>query len=87
MQANFNDKNADELSRYIPLADCHYLIDMDSDEKRELTFASENWQLLSQFPFIDSFASPTLTRAFYIPFYSSQKNVYNSYFLLLNKHK
>jgi alpha-1,2-mannosyltransferase len=87
IRPNFNDKNADELSRYISIGDCHFLIDLDSNQKRELNYASEDWKLLSQFSFIDSSSSPTLTRVFYIPFYSAKKNTYNSYFLLLNKHK
>jgi alpha-1,2-mannosyltransferase len=82
---NFNDKNEDELSRYIGIEKCHFVIDLDSEEKRKESFSSDNWELLSEFSFIDSSNSPSLTRAYYIPLYSSRKNRYISYFLLRNR--
>jgi alpha-1,2-mannosyltransferase len=87
LQPNFNDKNADELSRYIPIGDCHFLVDLDSEDVRKSTYPAEHWQVLARYPFIDSANSPTLARAFFIPFYSPRKNVYISYFLLANKRK
>lgn len=87
IQPHFNDRNEDEPTRYISLSDCHFVLDLDYHENREKLFPSNNWELLSSFPFIDASRSPTLARAFYIPFYSSKKNSYYSFFLLRNVNK
>lgn len=86
---NMNDQNREEKSRYIPITSCHYLVDLETFRETVLepNYAkqSENWDVIITKPFLDSFRSPPLSRAFYVPFISSKYNVYANYNLLKSK--
>jgi alpha-1,2-mannosyltransferase len=75
-----NDDNREEPDRYIPIEQCHYLIELK--ELDDPYFDDNQWELLYRVPFLEAQKSPTLTRAFYVPTLSEQQNVYAEYQLL-----
>jgi alpha-1,2-mannosyltransferase len=75
-----NDDNREEPDRYIPIEQCHYLIELQ--ELDDPYFDENQWELLYRVPFLEAQKSPTLTRAFYVPTLSEQQNVYAEYQLL-----
>ncbi|XP_054159813.1 alpha-1,2-mannosyltransferase ALG9-like isoform X2 [Oppia nitens] len=87
--SNMNDLNREELSRYIQVADCHFLIDTDATESTDLEpqFSRDydHWEVLQSLPFLDAKNSPTLFRAFYVPFVTESKCNFVDYNLLRNK--
>lgn len=86
---NMNDLNKEEKSRYVPVTSCHYLVDLvaSRETSREPNYAKQkkNWAVVFEKPFLDSFRSPSLSRAFYVPFISWKHNVYSNYTLLKSK--
>ena len=74
-QPYFNDNNEEEITRYIDMTECHYIIDLDlgpgsestSDPRYTSIKHSSEWEILHNVPFLNSHQSPRLTRAFYIP--------------------
>lgn len=87
---NMNDLNLEEPSRYINVSECHFLIDTDSKDvyAREPQYSRdhENWEVIQSYPFLDAKRSPTLFRAFYVPFITESRCSYMDYNLLKNKH-
>eukprot|EP00105_Crassostrea_gigas_P012644 XP_011428699.1 PREDICTED: alpha-1,2-mannosyltransferase ALG9 isoform X1 [Crassostrea gigas] len=83
---DMNDLNREEMSRYINISRCHYLIDLDTqtDTKYEPNYSanSEEWTVLHSVPFLEASRSHRLLRAFYIPFISSRYCTYVNYNLL-----
>jgi len=88
--SHMNDLNLEEPSRYINVSECHFLIDTDTNEAndRELQYSRDpdNWERVQSYPFLDAKNSPTLFRAFYVPFITESKCNYVDYNLLRNKH-
>ncbi|TFK77397.1 glycosyltransferase family 22 protein [Pluteus cervinus] len=88
-----NDLNIEELSHYIPVETCDYLVDLDFplhpiSGKHEPRFAvqSDIWERVSCQPFLDARHSRLLTRAFWIPGGAWQSwNEFGDYCLLKNK--
>lgn len=71
---NMNDLNKEEPSRYVPINECHYLIDSDSEiftgrEPRYSRMVNE-WDIVYQVAFHDNSRPSQLFRAFYIPWFS-----------------
>jgi len=79
LRENFNDLNREEISRYVPIQECNYVVDMKpigqaiSDDEPWWNPQSE-FRKLESFYFLDASNSPTLTRAFYIPYLSEKWN-------------
>lgn len=88
--SDMNDLNIEEPSRYVNVSECHFLIDTDTDETNgyEVAFSRDaaNWEAIQSLPFLDAKNSPTLFRAFYVPFVTESKCKYVDYNLLRNKH-
>lgn len=88
---DMNDANKEELSRYISVLDCHFLVDSDYPEasQRDPPYSrdSANWTIVESYPFLDAQRSPQLFRAFYIPYLSDKKCKFIGYNLLQNKKK
>nr|XP_034330527.1 alpha-1,2-mannosyltransferase ALG9 [Crassostrea gigas] len=86
---DMNDLNREEMSRYVNISRCHYLIDLDTqtDTKYEPNYSanSEEWTVLHSVPFLEASRSHRLLRAFYIPFISSRYCTYVNYNLLKTK--
>nr|XP_058145098.1 alpha-1,2-mannosyltransferase ALG9 isoform X2 [Dasypus novemcinctus] len=84
--ADMNDQNLEELSRYVDINKCHYLVDLDTmrETLREPKYSSnrEEWISLAYRPFLDASRSSKLLRAFYVPFLSDQYTVYANYTIL-----
>lgn len=87
---HMNDENLEELSRYIDIQNCHYLVDLDvpSDDPKEPQYSSKKdaWELIVSIKFLDATRSPSLFRSFYVPWFTEQKCTYASYNLLRAKH-
>ncbi|CAG2178239.1 unnamed protein product, partial [Oppiella nova] len=86
---HMNDLNLEEPSRYVNVSECHFLIDTDTADANgyELQFSrdTENWESIQSLPFLDTKNSPTLFRAFYVPFITESKCNFVDYNLLRNK--
>ena len=75
----FNDLNLGDASRFVALASCDYLVEIDllgAAVGGADGAGAEEWTLTSAYPFLDAARSPTLSRALYIPGYSATRNVF-----------
>jgi alpha-1,2-mannosyltransferase len=79
-----NDENREEMDRYVDISKCHYVVDLDLEDQREEHYIEDTntWSIVAEEPFLDAAHSPTLARAFYIPGYSEERNVYGHYVAL-----
>uniref|UniRef100_T1JLB9 Mannosyltransferase n=1 Tax=Strigamia maritima TaxID=126957 RepID=T1JLB9_STRMM len=94
--ALMNDQNLEEISRYIDIKFCHYLVDLDlpkatTKEPRYSTMEND-WMIISKTPFLDAERSVDnkshrFFRAFYIPFFSDIHCQYANYNLLKSRHR
>ncbi|RWS25369.1 alpha-1:2-mannosyltransferase ALG9-like protein [Leptotrombidium deliense] len=88
--SHMNDMNREEPSRYIEVADCHFLIDSDYPESAEFdppySRMSNDWEVIFSYSFLDNRNSPHFWRAFYVPFVTEMKCSYVKYNLLRSKH-
>ncbi|KAF5385061.1 hypothetical protein D9615_001258 [Tricholomella constricta] len=88
-----NDLNKEELSHYVPVETCDYLIDLDfplhpvaSSLEPRYVVDDKTWERVFCKPFIDAKHSRLLTRAFWIPGEAWQRNnEFGDYCLLRNK--
>lgn len=84
--ANMNDQNLEEPSRYVDLRQCHYLVDLDTDEETPLeprySSNKEEWNIIAYKPFLLASRSSPIFRAFYIPFISEHHTTYRRYVIL-----
>ena len=68
-----NKMNLEELTRYVPLAQCDYIVDQDRVEATELEPRYKqlpDWKPLLCDDFLEPTRSHPLFRAFYVPFLS-----------------
>ena len=75
----FNDENKEVTERYVKINECNFIIDTDNEDddgSDKLFFNKDGikWRTMAKLPFLDSDASDRLSRALYIPFFSSLKN-------------
>ncbi|XP_061754525.1 alpha-1,2-mannosyltransferase ALG9 isoform X1 [Nerophis ophidion] len=84
--ANMNDQNLEEPSRYVDVRQCHYLVDLDTEEEtpHEPRYAAnkEEWNVIAYKPFLQASRSSPVFRAFYIPFLSERHTSYRRYVIL-----
>ncbi|KAH3767370.1 Alg9 family mannosyltransferase family protein [Pelomyxa schiedti] len=87
---HMNDLNLEEPTRYTPLTQCHYLVDMTFPGQSEPDYAgdAENWKVVKQWLFLDAPHSPNpLLRSFWVSWsINGIKNSWNQYSLLKNKN-
>jgi len=77
---HMNDRNAEEPSRYSPLSDCAFVVDLELPGQRERPLDREAWEPLACEPFLDAERSRLPWRAFHLPFGISQRrNTYAEY--------
>ena len=86
----FNDANREERARYAPLAECTHAVELvprgrapgaDSLAAAIAARPEREWRRALAVPFLDSAASPSLTRALYVPWLSARKNRWADYVL------
>eukprot|EP01112_Ceratiomyxa_fruticulosa_P000981 TRINITY_DN1092_c0_g1_i4.p1 TRINITY_DN1092_c0_g1~~TRINITY_DN1092_c0_g1_i4.p1 ORF type:complete len:592 (-),score=89.77 TRINITY_DN1092_c0_g1_i4:127-1902(-) len=85
---SMNNKNQEEMDRYVNAEECHYIVDFDFPSQEEEHYAKNTalWEVVFSKPFLDIQSSKkALLRAFYIPVLSDKENSYQSYYLLRNK--
>ncbi|EFA83645.1 glycosyltransferase [Heterostelium album PN500] len=76
--SNMNDRNQEELDRYLDVSRCHYIIDFDYPSQQEPHYTVDpSFTPIFTTPFLDASQSSSLARAFYIPFYSDNKSKIN----------
>ena len=87
LRPHFNDRNAEEPSRYAELSECDFVVDLDLPDQKEKHLVNENgWGNLFCAPFLDAARSRSiLARAFYIPGVSERANVFAEYCLARHK--
>ncbi|KAF9486554.1 glycosyltransferase family 22 protein, partial [Pholiota conissans] len=91
---DLNDLNKEDLSHYVPVEQCDYLVDLDfplhpSTSALEPRYAvmSDTWERVACQTFLDAHHSLTLTRMFWLPGELWQSNnEFGDYCLLKNKH-
>jgi alpha-1,2-mannosyltransferase len=89
----FNDKNLEEKSRYVEISQCDFFVLTVEKGKSSLSQISQDlrlkivqtmpYQAVSN-PVIQPSSSPALTRAFFVPYISTMKNVYAQYTVFSN---
>ena len=52
MLPNFNHLNKEEPSRYVKLADCHYVIGNEDLNEARAKYSENDWSLVKSFPFL-----------------------------------
>lgn len=81
-----NDMNREELSRYVPLETCDYLVDLETPDTTDLepNYAKqvEVWRSVVRRRFLLSAYSHPWYRAFYIPFITGSNVRFGNYHLL-----
>uniref|UniRef100_H2YLZ4 Mannosyltransferase n=1 Tax=Ciona savignyi TaxID=51511 RepID=H2YLZ4_CIOSA len=87
---HFNDENLEEKSRYVSLDSCHFIIDLNHGEKSRFepiySEDKKHWQVIKEVDYlIASKSNSRFHRAFYIPFYFNDRNVFGKYQLLQSK--
>ncbi|CAG00499.1 unnamed protein product, partial [Tetraodon nigroviridis] len=84
--AHMNDQNLEEPTRYVDLRQCHYLVDLDTEEETPLeprySANKDEWSVVAYKPFLQASRSSPLLRAFYIPFISDHHTTYRRYVIL-----
>ena len=92
-RSTFNDLNLQEGNRFVqdPTLECDYIVDqtvhIDDQTDLEPDFGrinSDVWKPIFSLKFLDAKRSPRLFRAFYVPFLSESKCVFNNYTLFKN---
>ena len=80
----FNDRNEEYVGNYATSTSCDYLIDQTLNNQSEPDYVGDTrvWTKAYCKPFLDASRSHFLTRAFYIPVLSEQRNHFNEYCLL-----
>lgn len=79
---HMNNANLDEPGRYVPLAACHYLVELEAEHDPSRLSLRREWEVALRYPYLDASRSPALTRALWLPWLSARDNVYASYVLL-----
>lgn len=84
---HMNNLNKREPSRYIDVAQCHYIVDFDLESQNEPHYyehsaAGKRWEVVHQAQFLDAARSPRLSRAFFVPGEMQARNVYRPYQVL-----
>lgn len=90
IQANFNDMNREESSRYFNIEKCNFIFDLDTGSETELepnySEKLDEFSIVKTSKFLDSSISHPFFRAFYIPILSDQYCTYRNYNLLLRNN-
>jgi alpha-1,2-mannosyltransferase len=73
---------------------CHYVVTMSTSPSENCWWLDGDilgdpaqWQVMREERFLNAAESPSLTRAFYIPFITSKRNSWSSYVLLKRRNK
>lgn len=77
-----NDKNMEAPSLYLEdIQECDFVIDFEHSKRERLVSHGNisQWETIVNYPFLDASLSPSLYRAFYIPWISKQKNYFGDY--------
>lgn len=69
--SDFNDENREEISRYIQVSQCHFIVDTDYQSWSELNPPySKKYPVVLSWPFLDSTRTKFPWRSFFLPFLS-----------------
>jgi alpha-1,2-mannosyltransferase len=79
VQGKFNDINAIEMDRFVNISDCSFVIELVGDQDDEVDIDSKSviesmkndeneWQIVTDVPFLKSVTSPMPHRLIYIPY-------------------
>ena len=84
---DFNDQNLEEVSRYVDIKKCDFLIDSDFEQYqgRDVPYSRQpnEWSIVSSRRFLDATNSHSIFRAFYVPFLTEKYCRFINYNLLL----
>ncbi|XP_030838105.1 alpha-1,2-mannosyltransferase ALG9 isoform X1 [Strongylocentrotus purpuratus] len=90
--SHMNDKNQEEISRYIDISKCHYLVDLDMpvETAREPRYANrtDEWQVVASQRFMDAATSSyKWCRSFYVPLCTRRYTYFRHYNILKTKRR
>lgn len=80
--SHMNNRNQEETSRYVSEDQCDFIVDLIPANERKSFEKRDTWQVIYELPFLDSEASLSPYRSFYIPFVSPKYTKFSSYALL-----
>nr|CAD7596982.1 unnamed protein product [Timema genevievae] len=85
---HMNDMNKEEPSRYIDVAECHFLVDLDLDTETswEPNYSrhSADWTVIKSVPFLDTARSVSSGEMFFLEYFSafnSSHNFFRAFFI------
>lgn len=78
---DMNNKNQEEVSRYLSMAECDFFVDLNlpNQEETKLWEETETWKLVHREAFLNAEASKSPYRSFYIPVLTPQHVQYADY--------
>lgn len=82
VHAHFNDRNREEASRYVPLAKCDWLVDLELEEQKTKRSGNRAWEVIARRSFLDARRSNRWARALYVPLLSARHVTFADYVLL-----
>ena len=89
--SNMNDMNREEMSRYVPLDSCHFIVDTDypnfASEDVPYSKMTETYDIIYSHPFLDVSRTEMPWRSLFIPFLTHDKWTMVNYNLLRNVNK
>ena len=81
-----NDMNREEVSRYVDIDRCHYIIDLETPDTAPLepnySVMTDRWKTIHSEKFLIAKHSNNFFRAFYIPLLSEKYCFYGRYNVL-----
>lgn len=82
-----NDANREEISRYVDICQCQYLVDLEFEGQTtalepHYSKNKKEWKSINNYSFLDAANSNRFLRAFYVPLVSDQFCKFGNYLLL-----
>ena len=77
--SQMNHRNQEETSRYVSEDRCDLVVDLILSDQHDFSGKKDTWNLIYELPFLDSEASLSPYRSFYIPFVSPKYTKFVSY--------
>lgn len=84
---HMNDENREEVSRYVDLEECHFVVDTDYSvyHGHDVPYVRDpHLEVVAAEPFLDTRSTPFPYRSFYVPFLSEKKWSMINYNLMKN---
>jgi hypothetical protein len=72
------------MDRYVEVETCDYIVELETSKEAEcLSYLTDEWTLLKQWPYLDAASTSTLDRILYLPYLHKATYVQYSLFAKL----